>query len=178
MHKRRARGVAGLALSPRVLQFIAMAFSSIRLLVGTMTGNAQVVAEEIQFVLDKAGLGASVLPMDDASLDDIADGALIVICTSTYGSGDVPDNARAVYTLLTETRPDLSHVRFALFGLGDSTYPQTYNFGGKKFEAVMLELGAKPVLASHFHNASGGTLPEEECLPWADELAQSILALA
>jgi MioC protein len=150
----------------------------IRLLVGTMTGNAQLVAEEIQFSLEKAGLPASVTPMDDAVESDVADGALIVICTSTYGSGDVPDNARAFYTLLTEHRPDLSHVRFALFGLGDSTYPQTYNFGGKKFEAIMLALGAKPVIESHFHNASGGTLPEEECLAWAEQLAQGVVALA
>jgi MioC protein len=152
--------------------------SPIRLLVGTMTGNAQLVAEEVQFSLEKAGLSSSITPMDDAVLADVADGALIVICTSTYGSGDVPDNARAFYTLLTETRPDLSHVRFALFGLGDSTYPQTYNFGGKKFEAIMLELGAKPVVDAHFHNASGGTLPEEECLVWADQLAQCVLAAA
>ncbi len=141
-----------------------------------MTGTAQLVAEEIQYTLDKAGLAADVMPMDDATTAAFNDGALIVVCTSTYGSGDVPDNARKAYNQLLAERPCLAGVRFALFGLGDSTYAQTYNFGGKKFEAILLELGAEPVIEAHFHNASGGTLPEEECLPWAEELAQSIVA--
>jgi MioC protein len=150
----------------------------IRILVGTMTGTAQLVAEEIQYTLEGAGLSASVLPMDGAKPSDLLDGSMIVVCTSTYGSGDVPDNARAFYNLLLSERPALSAVRYALFGLGDSTYSDTYNFGGKKFKAALDELGASSVIEAHFHNASGGTLPEEECVPWAEQLAQSVAAAA
>jgi MioC protein len=150
----------------------------IRILVGTMTGTAQLVAEEIQYTLEQAGLAASVKPMDDAKPADLTDGAMIVVCTSTYGSGDVPDNARALYNKLQAERPALSEVRYALFGLGDSTYADTYNFGGKKFKAVLDELGATSVIDAHFHNASGGTLPEEDCVPWAEQLAQSVAAAA
>jgi len=148
--------------------------ATLKILVGTMTGTAQLVAEEIETTLKAQGHGVDILAMDDLDASVFAAGGHFVICTSTYGSGDVPDNARDFYEALCGTRPDLRAVRYAVFGLGDSTYPQTYNFGGKKFEALLGELGATRFFESHFHNASGGTLPEEECLEWAARLGQSL----
>ena len=67
---------------------------------------------------------------------------VFLICTSTYGQGDVPDNARALYEDLQRKRPDLSKVRYGVFGLGDRTYAETFNFGGKRFDDILTELGA------------------------------------
>ena len=140
------------------------------LLAATMTGNAQMVAEEIQYVLDEAGHETTLRAMDSLTPEVFDEPGRFIVCTSTYGSGDVPDNAKALYEALCGARPDLSRVSFAIFGLGDSTYQQTYNFGGKKFESILTELGAKAFFEAHFHNASGGTLPEEDCVPWAHSL--------
>ncbi len=35
-----------------------------------------------------------------------------IICSSTYGAGDIPDNDQAFYAELREQRPDLSHIRY------------------------------------------------------------------
>src|SRR5206468_3984191 len=67
---------------------------------------------------------------------------MFLICTSTYGQGDVPDNARALYDDLRAKRPNLSGVRYGVFGLGDQTYAETFNFGGKRFDDILTELGA------------------------------------
>ena len=55
---------------------------------------------------------------------------------------------------------------FVLFGLGDRTYAETFNFGGKKFDDLLGSLGAKRVGERHKHDASSGILPEETALEW------------
>jgi MioC protein len=92
--------------------------------------------------------------------------SIFLICTSTYGQGDVPDNARALYEHLQTARPDLSQVRYGVFGLGDRTYAETFNFGGKRFDDILTELGARRIGERHMHDASSGILPEETALEW------------
>ena len=86
--------------------------TKITILVGTMTGTAQLCAQEMELALDDGDTEVKTLLMDklDASVFD--GGGTFLICTSTYGQGDVPDNARAFYEDLKAKRPDLSAVRF------------------------------------------------------------------
>jgi sulfite reductase alpha subunit-like flavoprotein len=141
----------------------------IHILVGTMTGTAQLCAQEMELALEDGETQVSTLMMDalDSSVFD-RDGVFLV-CTSTYGQGDVPDNARALYEDLKAKRPDLSHVRYGVFGLGDRTYAETFNFGGKRFDELLTELGAWRVGERHMHDASSGVLPEETALEWCQE---------
>ena len=81
----------------------------------------------------------------------------------------MPDNARALFQDLGTKRPDLSRVRYGVFGLGDRTYAETFNFGGKKFDDLLTELGAKRVGERHKHDASSGIMPEETALEWCKE---------
>lgn len=114
------------------------------LLVGTMTGNAEFAAEEmIQVLKDEFGHEAELRLMDELRADVFQPGPIYLICTSTYGEGEVPENAKAFYAALCEQRPDLSAIRYAVFGLGDSTYTETFNFGGKRFDDILTELGAR-----------------------------------
>jgi MioC protein len=141
---------------------------AIRILVGTMTGNAERIAEEIECTLDgRARIEA--LDMDRLTPAVFDTDAVFLICSSTYGQGDVPDNARDFYKLLGEQRPDLRHVRYGVIALGDMTYPQTFANGGKRFDAILTELGATRLGAVFCHDASTGTLPEEEAVAWAGE---------
>jgi len=78
----------------------------------------------------------------------------------------VPDNARSLYEHLQSAKPDLSHIRYGVFGLGDRTYAETFNFGGKRFDEVLTQLGAKRIGERHMHDASSGILPEETALEW------------
>jgi sulfite reductase alpha subunit-like flavoprotein len=141
----------------------------ITILVGTMTGTAQLCAQEMELALDDGDTEVKTVMMDGLDGSVFSGGGVFLICTSTYGQGDVPDNARALYEDLKAKRPDLSNVRYGVFGLGDRTYAETFNFGGKRFDEILTELGARRIGERHMHDASSGILPEETALEWCQE---------
>ncbi|HEX2671468.1 MAG TPA: flavodoxin domain-containing protein [Polyangiaceae bacterium] len=141
----------------------------ITILVGTMTGTAQLCAQEMELVLDDGDTKVETLLMDNLDSAVFAREGVFLVCTSTYGQGDVPDNARALYEDLQKKRPDLSKVRYGVFGLGDRTYAETFNYGGKRFDDILSELGAQRIGERHTHDASSGTLPEETALEWCQQ---------
>jgi MioC protein len=147
--------------------------AELRILVGTMTGTAEFVAREVQQVLEAAGHRVSVTMMDGLDWRIFASGGQYLICTSTYGQGDVPDNAKALCASLEDQRPDLSAVSYGLISLGDSTYKDTYCHGGRRFDRILTALGATRSGEILEHDASSGTLPEEVAaewiLPWAEQ---------
>ena len=139
------------------------------LLVGTMTGTAQLVAQELELVWDDGELQVETLLMDQLDSTVFGREGVFLIVTSTYGQGDVPDNARNFYEDLKAKRPDLSRVRYGVFGLGDRTYAETFNFGGKRFDEILAELGAQRIGERVQHDASSGVLPEETAQEWGVE---------
>ena len=149
--------------------------AKIKILVGTMTGTAQLCAQEMELALDDGDTQVETLLMDKLGPDVFSErGAVYLICTSTYGQGDVPDNAKALYEALCSGRPDLAGVRYGVFGLGDRTYAETFNYGGKRFDDILAELGATRVGERHLHDASSGVLPEETALEWCQAWAAKI----
>ncbi len=143
------------------------------ILVGTMTGTAESVAQTLELVLDDGDTNVIVKPMDGLDVENaFAGGKLFLICTSTYGQGDVPDNAKQLYESLRSERPDLAEVRYGVIALGDRTYMDTFCNGGKRFDAILTELGARRVGDILCHDASAGTMPEEVAEAWiADWIA-------
>jgi MioC protein len=138
------------------------------LLVGTMTGTAQLVAQELELVWDDGELKVQTLLMDQMDSSVFARPGVFLVVTSTYGQGDVPDNAKSFYEDLKAKRPDLSRVRYGVFGLGDRTYAETFNFGGKRFDELLTELGAQRIGERVQHDASSGVLPEEMAAEWGE----------
>jgi MioC protein len=147
----------------------------LKILVGTMTNTAEYIAQAIEMdcadlvspieVQMMDGLSADVFGADDAANAD----QLYLICTSTYGTGDVPDNARQLYDSLDSEPRFLGHVRYGVMALGDQTYPQTFCFGGKKFDERLQDLGAQRVGEVWCHDASTGTQPETDGVAWCRE---------
>ncbi len=151
----------------------------VTILVGTMTGTAQLCAQEMELALDDGETEVETLMMDGLDASVFSRKSVFLICTSTYGQGDVPDNAKALYEHLQKTRPDLSQVRYGVFGLGDRTYAETFNFGGKRFDDVLIQLGAQRIGERVQHDASSGVLPEEMAAEWGvDWLARAREAAA
>ena len=142
------------------------------ILVGTMTGTAQLVAQELQLTWEDDDTLVEVLPMDGLDAGVFGREGVFLVCTSTYGQGDVPDNAKALYADLQEKRPNLAHVRYGVFGLGDRTYAETFNFGGKKFDKILEECGAHRIGTVFTHDASAGTVPEDEGVKWVKDWAK------
>lgn len=138
------------------------------ILVGTMTGTAQLVAQELELRLDDGDTRARAVLMDNQDASILAAGGLFLICTSTYGQGDVPDNAKRLYESLVTTRPDLSNVRYGVIALGDRTYADTFCNGGKRFDTILGELRAQRIGEVLRHDASSGTMPEEVAAEWVE----------
>jgi MioC protein len=136
-------------------------------LVGTMTGTAQLVAQEVELTLDDSETRVQTKPMDGLEAGVFASGGLFLICSSTYGQGDVPDNAKHLYESLQRVRPDLSAVRYGVIALGDRTYAETFCNGGRRFDAILSDLGAHRIGEIMLHDASAGTMPEELAVAWA-----------
>jgi MioC protein len=153
----------------------------VTILVGTMTGTAQLVAQELELAWDDGETQVETLLMEKADAGVFAREGVFLVCTSTYGQGDVPDNAKNLFEELKAKRPDLSRVRYGVFGLGDRTYAETFNFGGKKFDELLAALGAQRIGERVQHDASSGVLPEETAQEWGSEwlkLAQKEVARA
>ena len=148
----------------------------INILVGTMTGTAQLCAQEMELALGDDDVQIETILMDNLDSSVFEREGVFLVCTSTYGQGDVPDNARAFYEDLKGKRPDLSRVRYGVFGLGDRTYAETFNFGGKRFDDILGELGAERVGERHTHDASSGILPEETALEWCQDWLAKVRA--
>lgn len=145
-----------------------------------MTRSAELVAQAVQMecadlVTDieiklMEGLGVSVFDAEKA------EEVIFLICTSTYGAGDVPDNAQALYQSLDTEPRFLGHVRYGVMALGDnSTHPQTFCFGGKKFDERLQDLGAQRIGEIWCHDAGSGSPPEIEGAQWGRQWLKDAL---
>lgn len=135
------------------------------ILYGTETGNAEMLAEDIA-----SHIGAAVTNLSDFDPADFDRDTLYLIVCSTYGDGELPASAQPFAERMAAQKPDLTGLRFAVFGMGDSEYPETFNFGGKRIEDLLTAAGARMVGERVTHDASGPDMADDLALPWADAL--------
>lgn len=149
-----------------------MAFADYDLVIlyGTQTGNAQRVAEDI---CDKAchqySLNATVEDMMNIDPSQIVTASNLVIVTSTYGDGEPPDNAYECFEWLKYCDQDLSHIHYAVLGLGDTYYPHFCQCG-KDFDSFLSSAGAKPLI----DRLDCDLYFEEHYPEWANELLEKL----
>ena len=146
------------------------------ILVATMSGTAEMVAEEVEQSLADEGHEISVVMMDEVDVDRLIAGGLFLICTSTYGFGNIPDNAFELVENLEKEKPDLSAMEYGLFVLGDRTYSDTFCGAGKHFDTLLSSLGAKRLGDMKCNDASSSELPEEVAPDWALEWINDVAA--
>lgn len=141
---------------------------------GTESGNAEMVGDEIVGTLTSAGIDARLSELPDLTAADVADAQLAVVITSTYGEGGLPATTEPFYETLAAERPDLRGLRFAAFGLGDSSY-ENYNNAIKTVASLMIELGATQIGTTGKHDATTGLDPVQVAQDWAHNDALPIL---
>lgn len=135
--------------------------TAIQYLYGTESGTAEMLCEDL--AAETAGEIMSLADCDPATLNGET---LYVIVCSTFGSGDLPMSAEPFFDALQKNTPDLSAVKFAIFGLGDMIYADTFGHGSEKIMNAMLERGATLVGERKVFDASSGDMPEDVGVPW------------
>ncbi|MDO5051407.1 MAG: flavodoxin domain-containing protein [Pseudoclavibacter sp.] len=137
----------------------------VTVLYGTESGNAELIAQDLAEAL-APGHEAEAIDLQDfdpARLDP--EGFFLLVC-STHGEGELPNTARPFFERLKGFRGDLSGVRYAVFGLGDSFYEETYSRGSEILDERLRELGAVRVGEYGRHDASSWELPSDLALAW------------
>ena len=142
--------------------------ADIGIFVGTMYGNALLVAEEAEAIL--SGLGHKAKVFEDPEVQDWEpySGKYVLVVTSTTGQGDLPDSIVPLYEGMKDMYQP--HLRYGIIALGDSTYA---NFcgGGKTFDALLQEQGARCIGDMLMIDASEDPEPESVSNPWVEQWA-------
>jgi MioC protein len=154
-----------------------MSSGVIGIFVATMTGLAQICAEEIERALAGAGFASDTHLMDGLSPDAFGPYETIIIVSSTYGHGDIPDNGQALFEALN-AGTDLSSKRYCVFGMGDMTYADTFCAAGDRWDAVLTNCGARRFVDTARHDASSGTLAEDYAGEWASAWSSMVTSRA
>lgn len=137
---------------------------NIHFLYGTETGTSEMLCEDIRDDLD---LQCEITSMGDFDASTLDGDTFYIFVTSTYGTGDLPMTAQPFYDAIASNKPDLSHVNFAVFGLGDMVFADTFAFGSKILMELLVDRGAKMVGERGIHDASSADMPEDIAVPWA-----------
>lgn len=138
------------------------------ILVASMGGTATFVADEMADALKAKGIKPFIVQMDKAALAMFVTRKLFIICSSSHGTGDIPDNGLEFFKALAGERPDLTGVRYGTVGLGDMTYSASFCGGAAQFDGIFRDLGATRLVDRLEHDRQGGSFPEEAALEWLD----------
>ena len=164
------RGLPGVQPSPA-----KAANDALTIIYGSQTGQAKRVATELSARLEAAGLPIRLVRADVYPQRDLAKEKYLVLVISTQGDAEPPDDARGlVEFVLGKRAPQLPGLRYAVLGLGDSSYPQFCAIG-RQLDERLAELGG-----SRFAPLGEADVDVEAVAgPWAEqalEQARKVLA--
>jgi len=109
----------------------------------TMTGTAEELARDAERRIRAAGWIPQLHNLSEASPASLRESQRAVFIVSTWGDGEPPDDAVDFYEELQESKEKLSHLNYALLGLGDSSYPE-FNRFARDLDAELRRLDARP----------------------------------
>ncbi|MFC3394604.1 flavodoxin [Brenneria rubrifaciens] len=144
--------------------------AQIGIFVGTVYGNALLVAEEAENILRARGHEVKVF--EDASLEVWLEYLehYVLVVTSTTGQGQLPDSITSLYVALREKGGHQPNLHYGLIALGDSSY-ENFCGGGHQFDALLQDIGAKRLGDVLDIDAIEHPEPEVLSCPWVEQWA-------
>lgn len=121
------------------------ATTQLHILFGSQTGNAEALAQSAAKAARAQGLVPVVQGLGEVDIDVFATMRHVLVITSTYGEGEMPDNAQLFWQAISaSTAPRLEQMHFAVLAIGDTGY-DGFCQAGKFIDMRLEQLGAKRV---------------------------------
>ena len=117
---------------------------SLTILFGSQTGNAAGLAEKTAKMASNYGLEASVVDMDGYDKSNLANIKRLLVITSTWGEGEMPDNAEALWQSVQSDAPALASMHYSVCAIGDTSYDE-FCKAGLDWDGKLTGLGATSV---------------------------------
>ncbi|MBY0170680.1 cytochrome P450 [Micrococcus luteus] len=140
----------------------------LRIVYGTESGNAEVVAEALAVRLAER-FATSVQDLADVAPEDLAGESVAVVVCSTYGDGELPSSARGFYERLTGGGQRLDGLTVVPFGLGDRTYGTTYTRGIDLMCEALTAASATLAVEPGRHDAASGLAAADVACTWVQD---------
>ncbi|MBL4764046.1 MAG: flavodoxin domain-containing protein [Colwellia sp.] len=150
--------------------------SSFQIIVGSMLGGTEYVAEacEEQLILLEHQVNLHLKPdftsiLNDTFAQNTTKKSVWLICTSTHGAGDFPDNIQAFVSDLKNCEQDLSSINFMIIAIGDSSY-DTFCKAGKELNILLKTKGCSEIVDIRTLDMSEDIDPEELAQQWLNQI--------
>ena len=113
-------------------------------LFGSQSGNAESLAKQVNKQAKTRGFESRVSSMDEVEMAALRKEKNVLLITSTWGEGEMPDNAAPFWDALNQngSSPLLKGINFSVLALGDRNYADTFCLAGKLLDDRFEELGA------------------------------------
>lgn len=145
---------------------------NITILSASQTGNAKGVATKLHQRLQQQGLNATLVSAKEYKAKTISQEQILLLVTSTQGEGEPPEEAIVLSKLLNGKKaPKLDQLQFAVFGLGDTSYPK-FCQAGKDFDQRLAELGGSRLLERVDADLDFHAAAEQ----WIEQISQVVAA--
>ena len=154
--------------------------SSIQIIVGSMLGGTEYVAEACEETLTKLdhhvdmhlkpdlhNIISNTFPTNNEqnNSSNLTKNPIWIVCTSTHGAGDYPDNIKQFVSDLSNCDQDLSTVSFLTIGIGDSSY-DTFCKAAKNISKLLISKGCNNLTAIKTFDMSEDIDPEDLAQQW------------
>ncbi|MGF1693710.1 assimilatory sulfite reductase (NADPH) flavoprotein subunit [Photobacterium kagoshimensis] len=134
------------AASQSIAAVASQPADKLTIIYASQTGNAKGLAEALHAQADATGVSAEIFSAGDYKGKHLAKATHVIIVASTHGEGEAPDDAIELHEFLQSKKaPNLSHLKYAVIGLGDSSY-EFFCQTAKDFDSYLANLGAESIL--------------------------------
>ncbi len=135
--------------------------SHVQIIVGSVLGASEYVADAISERLEEESLSSSIHLQPEFT--DIPQQGIWVICSSTHGAGELPDNIQGFAKSLQSAA--LNGLPYVVFSLGDSSY-DTFCQGGATLDQLMKNAGAQSLAQPLEIDVLQHPIPEDFAIDW------------